>query len=71
MSNQLNLSELSTQQIISLLWQLKGTPQAQPLYDELANRPPKERFSLNDPDWEAKFAESLSQTVTAKTEVNR
>jgi hypothetical protein len=61
MSNQLNLSELSTKQIVSLLWELKGTPQAQPLYEELANRPAKASFNPDDPEWEKKFRHSLSQ----------
>ncbi len=60
---QLNLSELSTQQIKDLLWQTKGTPAAQPLYQELATRPPSATFSLADPDWEEKFSENLAQIL--------
>lgn len=60
---QLNLSELSTQQIKDLLWQAKGTPAAQPLYQELATRSPRATFSVADPDWEEKFTESLAQIL--------
>jgi hypothetical protein len=56
---QLNLSELTNQQIVDLLWQVKGTPEAQPLYAELAKRPQGETLSLDDPDWQAKFSALL------------
>jgi hypothetical protein len=59
---QLNPSELSNQQIIDLLWQVKGTPEAQPLYDELATRPQGETLSLDDPNWEEKFSALLIGT---------
>jgi hypothetical protein len=36
---QLNVSELTNQQIIDLRWQSQGTTEAQPLYPELAARP--------------------------------
>jgi hypothetical protein len=63
--NQQNLSELTNQQIIDLLWQVKGTPEAQPLYAELSNRPQGETLTLDDPDWQAKFsARLLGQTVS-------
>jgi hypothetical protein len=55
----LSLSELTNKQIIDLLWQVKGTPEAQPLYDELANRPQGETLSLENPEWEAKFSALL------------
>jgi hypothetical protein len=55
------ISELSTQQLKDLLWQVKGTPAAQPLYRELASRPPRATFSPNDPNWEEKFSASLAQ----------
>jgi hypothetical protein len=67
MNRQLNLSELSNKEIIDLLWQVKGTPEAQPLYDELANRPQGETLSLDDPSWAAKLSAMLlghSQSVT-------
>jgi hypothetical protein len=55
------ISELSTQQLKDLLWQVKGTPTAQPLYRELASRPPRATFSPKDPSWEEKFSASLAQ----------
>ncbi|MEO0374152.1 MAG: hypothetical protein AAF329_05880 [Cyanobacteria bacterium P01_A01_bin.17] len=41
MNRQMDLSELTTQQITDLLWVLKGTPQAQTLYEEYSSRPTK------------------------------
>lgn len=56
---QLNVSELTNQQIIELLWQVKGTPEAQPLYAELAARPQEETLSLDEADWQVKFSALL------------
>jgi hypothetical protein len=58
---QLNLSELSNQQIVEQLWQLKETSEAQPLYAELATRPQGETLSLDDPDWQTKFSALLME----------
>lgn len=58
MSSQLNLSELTTQQLTDLLWVLKGTPQAQVLYQEYSSRPSKS-IAPDDPDWEAKVKANL------------
>jgi hypothetical protein len=63
--NQQNPSELTNQQIIALLWQVKGTPDALPLYAELATRPQAEPLTLDDPDWQAKFsARMLGHSVS-------
>lgn len=53
------LSNLGTKQLIELLWEVRGTPQAQPLYKELSSRP--QQFTLNpdDPNWQAKMSEHL------------
>jgi hypothetical protein len=59
MSNQLDLSQLTTRQLINLLWEVRGTPQAQPLYKELSSRPAKLTLNPDDPDWEAKMSEHL------------
>ncbi len=59
MNQQLNLRELSNKEIIDLLWQAKGTPEAQPLYDELATRPQGETLSLDDPNWANKLSTIL------------
>lgn len=59
MSYQINLSELTTQQITDLLWVLKGTPQAQALYAEYSSRPAKSYIAPDDPDWNTKVRESL------------
>ena len=55
MTNHLDLSELTPQQLEALLRVLKGTPQAQPLYREYSSRPNHQTLTLDDPDWEAKF----------------
>jgi hypothetical protein len=54
MNNQLDLSKLTNKQIKELLWVLKGTPQAQPLYRELNSRITKPPIAPDDPDWDAK-----------------
>lgn len=59
MTNHLDLSQFSEQQLIDLLWTLKGTPQVQPVYQELNRRPAKLTLKPNDPDWEAKLREHL------------
>jgi hypothetical protein len=56
---QLNLSELTNRQIVDLLWQVKGTSEAQPLYAELAVRPQGENLSLDAPDWQVKLSTLL------------
>lgn len=58
-SHHMDLSELSTEQLTQLLWTLKGTPPAQPLYRELARRSTQPPLYPDDPDWEAKFAARL------------
>ncbi|MGB7416494.1 MAG: hypothetical protein WA902_19980 [Thermosynechococcaceae cyanobacterium] len=63
MSRQVNLSELTTQQITDLLWVLKGTPQAQALYEEYSSRPSKTCIALDAPDWGAKITASLKAEV--------
>ncbi|MGB8700433.1 MAG: hypothetical protein WCD18_13540 [Thermosynechococcaceae cyanobacterium] len=63
MSNQLDLSQFTTRQLINLLWEVKGTPQAQPLYQELSSRPPKFTLEPDDPDWEAKMSEHLRSNL--------
>jgi hypothetical protein len=59
MSNQLDLSQLTTRQLINLLWEVKGTPQAQPLYKELSGRPTRLTLDPDDPNWETKMSEHL------------
>lgn len=59
MNNDLDLSELTTEQIKALLWLLKGTPQAQPLYRELSLRTIKPSIALDDPEWDAKVDQIL------------
>jgi hypothetical protein len=69
MMNDANLSILSKQQLWELLWEKKGTPDAQPLYAELSRRQSTTTLKPDDPDWEAKMTERLlhGQTVQPPT----
>ncbi|HEY9828035.1 MAG TPA: hypothetical protein V6D19_21565 [Stenomitos sp.] len=67
MSNQSDLSKLTTRQIIDLLWEVKGTPQAQPLYAELASRPARMTLEPDDPEWETKMSEFLHSKFVQPT----
>lgn len=60
MKIQIDLSKLTTNQLRDLLWTLKGTPYAQPLYRELSTRSTQPSLKPDDPDWEAKFAARLT-----------
>jgi hypothetical protein len=64
MSEQLDLSNLTTKQLTNLLWQVKGTPQAQPIYAELNRRPSRFTLEPDDPDWERKMRAKLAQPST-------
>ena len=59
MTNQLDLSQLTTRQLKDLIWDLRGTPQVQPVYRELSSRPAKLTLKPDDPDWEEKLQEFL------------
>ncbi|WP_110984842.1 hypothetical protein [Acaryochloris thomasi] len=60
MNNQIDLSNLTAKQLTDLLWTLKGTPQAQPLYRELASRSTQSPIKPDDPNWEAKLTARLT-----------
>lgn len=64
MSSQMNLSELTTQQLTDLLWVLKGTPQAQALYQEYSSRAASSCVAPDDPDWENKISASLQAELS-------
>ena len=66
MNNQLDLEVLTTQQLTDLLWTLKGTPQAQPIYRELSSRSTQPSIQPDDPNWETKLAEKLNRSITPK-----
>jgi hypothetical protein len=57
MSNQLDLSQLSTKQLKDLIWELRGTPEVQPVYRELDRRPAKLTVKPDDPDFEQQTRE--------------
>lgn len=59
----LDLASLTKQQLTTLLWDLKGTPAAHPLYEELRTRSPKVMVRASDPDWERKTDEALKQAL--------
>jgi hypothetical protein len=60
-NSQQDLSQLTKRQLTDLAWQLKGTPEVQPIYQEISRRPAKAFLQPNDPNWEAKFGEILTQ----------
>jgi hypothetical protein len=62
--NQLDLTSLSKQQLTALLWDLKGTPAVQPIYQELRTRSPEVTIKLSDPDWESKTDEALKRVLS-------
>jgi uncharacterized protein with von Willebrand factor type A (vWA) domain len=59
-NSQQDLSQLTKRQLDQLAWQLRGTPEVQPVYREVSRRI-KGFVKPDDPDWEAKFAEMLTQ----------
>jgi hypothetical protein len=66
MTNQQDLSQLTTRQLIDLLWDIKGTPGAQAAYAELGRRPAKLTLKPDDPEWETKFTEHLLSKQNAQ-----
>jgi hypothetical protein len=62
--NQQDLSQLTSQQLADLAWQLKGTPAVQPVYREISRRPAKFSVKADDPDWEAKIATFLQEQLS-------
>jgi ABC-type Fe2+-enterobactin transport system substrate-binding protein len=59
----LDLTSLTKQQLTALLWELKGTPAAHPIYQELRTRSPKVMIEFSDPDWERKTDEAIKQAL--------
>lgn len=59
----LDLTSLNKQQLTTLLWELKGTPAAHPIYQELRTRSPVVTVEISDPDWESKTDEALKQAL--------
>lgn len=55
MNNQLELSQLTDQQLNALAWELKGTPAVQPVYSEMSNRPARVSVKPDDPTWDEKI----------------
>ncbi|AFY61166.1 hypothetical protein [Synechococcus sp. PCC 6312] len=66
MSNVLDLTQLTTQQLTNLLWDVKGTPQATAVYEELRSRPPRLSLNLDDLAWEQKFQTFFSSIQTGE-----
>jgi hypothetical protein len=63
----LDLTSLTKQQLNALLWELKGTPNARPIYQELRTRSPEVKIAISDPDWESKTDEALKQALGITT----
>ncbi len=63
----LDLASLTKQQLTALLWELKGTPAAHPIYQELRTRTSEVTIKLSDPDWENKTDSALKQALGITT----
>lgn len=63
MANQLDLTHLTTKQLITLAWELKGTPAVQSVYDELGSRPPSVQLHPTDPEWVSKTQQAIQKTL--------
>ncbi|WP_299490279.1 hypothetical protein [Acaryochloris sp. IP29b_bin.137] len=59
----LDLTSLDKRQLISRLWELKGTPAVHAVYQELRTRSPKMTIKISDPDWENKTDEALRRAL--------
>ena len=59
----LELAHLNKQQLTALLWELKGTPAVQAVYQELRTRSPDVTVKISDPDWDNKTDEVLKQAL--------
>jgi C-terminal processing protease CtpA/Prc len=62
-NSQQDLSQLTKHQLDQLAWQLKGTPEVQPVYQEITQRV-KAFVKPDDPEWEAKLEQMLSNAFT-------
>jgi hypothetical protein len=61
-NSQQDLSQLTKRQLHQLAWQLKGTPEVQPVYREISKRV-KTFVKFDDPDWEAKVNQMLANAI--------
>ncbi|KAI9133823.1 hypothetical protein [Acaryochloris sp. CCMEE 5410] len=59
----LDLTSLDKQQLIALLWELKGTPAVDAVYQELRTRSPEITIKISDPDWENNTDKALKQAL--------
>jgi hypothetical protein len=62
MTSEQDISQLTNKQLFDLMWELRGTPEVQPLYRELSQRPSSLSIQPDDPEWEAKFSAFLLGT---------
>lgn len=63
MNSQVDLTQLTNEQLGELAWQLKGTPEVQPIYVEMARRPAKNVIKPNDPEWETKTRAMIARKL--------
>lgn len=66
MSKHLDLATLTNNQLVSLAWELRGTPAVQPVYAELGSRPWRGHIAANDPDRDAKIDQALREAFGIK-----
>lgn len=62
MLSEQDLSQLTNKQLFDLMWELRGTPEVQPLYRELSQRPSSLSIKPDDPEWEEKLSSFLMGT---------
>jgi hypothetical protein len=65
--NEMDPASLTKQQLTALLWELKGTSAAYPIYQELRIRTSDVMIKLSDPDWENKTDKALKQALGITT----
>jgi hypothetical protein len=68
-NSQQDLSQLTKRQLDQLAWQLKGTPEVQPIYQEMSRCPKQFSVQPDDPDWEAKVTEMLTHAFSEAEDV--
>lgn len=63
----LDLTSLTKEQLIVLLWKLKGTSSAYSIYQELRTRSPEVTIKFSDPNWEEKTDQALKHALGIAT----
>lgn len=67
MNSQIELTQLTNQQLEEQAWQLKGTPEVQPIYVEMARRSAKNLVKPDDPEWGNKLKAMVERKLANST----